>query len=100
MAVRFSLILYYKNALHFNSEGTTVLFDYQSNICIFISINCINICILLVTSRSDPPEGAGDCRAEAEDSRGDGRDAEPVVLDRHHQPQHRRPALLFQVHGQ
>lgn len=51
-------------------------------------------------SRSDPPEGAGDCRAEAEDSRGDGRDAEPVVLDRHHQPQHRRPALLFQVHGQ
>lgn len=47
-------------------------------------INCINICILLVTSRSDPPEGAGDCRAEAEDSRGDGRDAEPVVFDRHH----------------
>lgn len=53
-----------------------------------------------VSSRSDPPEGAGDRRAEAEDSRGDGGDAQPVLLVRRQQPQPRHPTLFLQVHGQ
>lgn len=51
-----------------------------------------------VSFRSDPPEGAGDRRAEAEDRRGDGCHAEPVLLLRRQQPRH--PPLLLQVHGQ
>lgn len=54
-------------------------------------------CVLF---RPDPPEGAGDRRAEAEDSGGDGCDAEPVLLLRRQQPQPRHPPLLLQVHGQ
>lgn len=59
-----------------------------------------NVSVSLVSSRPDPPEGAGDRRAEAEDSRGDGGDAQPVLLLGRQQPQPCHPALLLQVHGQ
>lgn len=55
---------------------------------------------LFSSSRPDPPQRAGDCRAEAEDSRGDGRDAKPVLLVGRQQPQPRHPTLLLQVYGQ
>lgn len=60
----------------------------------------MTVFVSLVSSRPDPPEGAGDRRAEAEDSRGDGSDAQPVLLIRRQQPQPRHPTLLLQVHGQ
>lgn len=52
------------------------------------------------SSRPDPPEGAGDRRAEAEDSRSDGGHAQPLLLIRRKQPQPRHPTLLLKIHGQ
>lgn len=53
-----------------------------------------------VSSRPDPPEGAGDRRAEAEDSRSYGGHAQPVLLVGRKQPQPRCPTLLLEIHGQ
>lgn len=60
----------------------------------------MTVSLSFVSSRPDPPEGAGDRRAEAEDSRGDGSDAQSVLLLRRKQPQPRHPTLLLQIHGQ
>lgn len=60
----------------------------------------LNNFIRFLLLRPDPPEGAGDHGAEAEDCRGHGSDAQPVLLVRRQQPEPSHPALLLQVHGQ
>lgn len=49
--------------------------------------------------RSDPAEGPGDKRSEAEDSRSNGRHAQHLLHSRHQQHDPRGPPLLLQVHG-
>jgi len=49
--------------------------------------------------RSDPSEGPGDQRPEAEDSRSDGRHAQHLLHSRHQQHDPRGPPLLLKVHG-
>lgn len=49
--------------------------------------------------RSDPAEGPGDQRPEAEDSRSDGRHAQHLLHSRHQQHDPRGPPLLLKVYG-
>lgn len=49
--------------------------------------------------RSDPAEGPGDQRPEAEDSGSDGRHAQHLLHSRHQQHDPRGPPLLLKVYG-
>lgn len=55
--------------------------------------------LLMSVFRSDPAEGPGDKRSEAEDSRSDGRHAQHLLHSRHQQHDPRGPPLLLQVYG-
>ena len=65
-------------------------------LCYVVTVMSWPVCCVY---RSDPAEGAGDRRPEAEDRRGDGGHAQPGLLFRHQRHESRGATLLFQVHG-
>ncbi len=84
---------------HIYSHTTLRTYKYFRVWTIFSKLPCVWADALMSVFRSDPAEGPGDKRSEAEDSRSDGRHAQHLLHSRHQQHDPRGPPLLLQVYG-